>query len=69
MNPLLLNQIISLVQWGITALGVVKEGDATNAQFIDTLKQALAENRPLTPEELAPIEALADAAHQGVQNA
>lgn len=69
MNPALLSQLIALVQWGLTALGAIKEGAATNAQFIESLKLALAENRPLTTEEWAPIEALADAAHQGVQNA
>ena len=69
MNPLLISQLISLITWGIKGLGVIKEGDATNAQFIETLRTALNENRPLTPAEWAPVEALADAAHQGVQDA
>ena len=69
MNPELIAQLIALVQWGLKGLITIKEGDAVNAQFIDTLKVALAENRPLTAEEWAPIEALADAAHQGAQNA
>jgi len=69
MNPTLIEQIIQLISWGMTGLLSLKENDASNAAFIPALRAALAENRPLTAEEWAPIQAAVDAAHTGLQNA
>lgn len=69
MNPELAEQIIAFIRWALAGAFAVKEGDATNAQYAPIFEAALAENRPLTAEEWAPIESLADAAHQGLQGA
>lgn len=69
MNPALLSQLIQLIQWGITGALAFKANDAFVGQFADTLKAALAENRPLTDEEWAPIDAAAAAASQRLQDA
>lgn len=69
MNAELLAQLIQLVEWSVSGLMDWKANQATNAQFADTLKAALNENRPLTADEWAPIDAAAQAAHDALANA
>lgn len=69
MNPLLLEQIIQLITWGVTGLLNLKENDAFLGQMIPALKLALSENRPLTDEEWQPIHDAAQQAHDELRDA
>lgn len=69
MDPVLISQLISLIEWGLTGALAFKQNDAFVGQFVDTLKAALAENRPLTDAEWAPIDAAAQAAHDALRDA
>lgn len=69
MDPALILQIEQLIQWAATGLLKWKQSDGTDAPFVAVFKQALTENRPLTAEEWAPIEAVVDAATQAALNA
>ena len=69
MNPELLAQLIQLIEWGVSGLLDWKAIQASNAGFAPSLKAALAENRPLTDDEWAPIHTSAQAAHDALANA
>lgn len=60
---------IQLIQYGVMFLTGLKNGDTLAAQFNPVFSQALAENRPLTADEWAPIQAASDAAHAALQSA
>lgn len=69
MDPALILQIEQLIQWAATGLLKWKQSDGTDAPFVPVFRAALAENRPLTAAEWAPIEAIVDAATQAALNA
>lgn len=69
MNPALIAQILQLFQWAAAGLIQIKNADGTDGQFAPVLRAALEENRPLTADEWAPIEALVNTATQNALNA
>lgn len=69
MDLTLATQIANLIALGIVELRVVSANNAMNDEKTPVINAALAENRPLTEAEFGAIEALADDAHGGVQNA
>jgi hypothetical protein len=69
MNPALAAQLIEIGRLALMGLLQLKENDQSNGLYIPSLNAALAENRPLTAEEYAPITAAADAAHAALQAA
>ena len=69
MDPALISQLISLIEWGLTGALAFKENDAFVGQFLTTLNAALTENRPLTDAEWAPIDQAAQQAHDDLANA
>lgn len=69
MDPILVGQIISLIQWALTGALQFKENDAFVGTVIPALQAALSENRPLTDAEWAPIHAAAQQANDDLQNA
>lgn len=69
MDLTLATQIANLIALGIVELRVVSANNAMNDAQTPVLKAALTENRPLTEDEFGAIEALANDAHGGVQNA
>lgn len=69
MNPELVAQLIQLFQWAVSGALDWKANQANNAQFLPTLTAALNENRPLTADEWAPIDAAAQAAHDKLAGA
>lgn len=68
MNPTVL-LAEQLIQYGVMVMTGLLAGDNSAAQFNPVFSAALAANRPLTPDEWAPIQAAADAAHNALQNA
>ena len=69
MDPMLILQIEQLFQWVATGLLKWKQSDGTDAPFVPVFKQVLVENRPLSTDEWAPIEAVVDQATQNALNA
>lgn len=69
MDLALIAQIEQLLQWAATGLLKFKEADGTDAQWAPVFRQALTENRPLSADEWAPIEALVDATVQAALDA
>ena len=68
MNPLLINQILQLLEWGLTGALDLKENDAYNGQYKPALEAALAANQPIDDATWASLSPDIDAAHNAVQN-
>jgi hypothetical protein len=69
MNPLLIQQIEQLFQWGVSGALAWQANRAQNAQWLPVLSAALAANRPLNDEEWSTIHNSAQAAHDALANA
>ena len=69
MDPALISQLISLIEWGLTGALAFKENDAFVGQFLTTLNAALTENRPLTDAEWAQIRSFGASQHDALQGA
>lgn len=69
MNAELIVQIEQLFQWGVAGLLKWKDAQGNDEAWVPVFRAALAESRPMTVEEWAPLEAQVDAATQAALNA
>lgn len=68
-NPVLLNQIEQIIEWGVSGYMDWQAIQAADADFITNFKAALAANRPMTDDEWTATHTAAQAAHDALANA
>lgn len=69
MNPALVEQLMQLIEWGVSGLLNWKENTAYNDTYKPAILAALAANAPLPDDVWAQITADQQAAHAALQQA
>ena len=69
MNPILAGQLVEFLEFLIAQGLNIRENNTYTNQFKPSLIDALANNRPLTTDEMLPIHAGAQQAHDELRDA